>query len=216
MKKTRALAISMAAALALTALAVPSAFADSRHPDETWRSGDQRRDDSDRQRRDDSDRRFRDDDHITMEGKVRSLRREGSGYRVELDRGDYSFWVPESAVRNRRDFRVGVAIRLGGIFRGGMIRVDVVDWPDYGRYGAGHYSVLVRGVVDRVDLRRDVLYLRDDSSRRLITVRMSRGEHQHGIGLDDLRRGDYVELSGEWNHGVFETRRVDTVRSGRY
>ena len=37
------------------------------------------------------------------------------------------------------------------------------------------------------------------------------------IGLDDLRRGDYVSLSGEWlRGGFFAAYRVDNVRTGRY
>ena len=36
------------------------------------------------------------------------------------------------------------------------------------------------------------------------------------VGLDGLRRGDYVTISGAWSRsGIFEAYRVDNVRSGR-
>src|SRR5437016_1615843 len=146
-----------AAVIATIVLSGSSAFADSRHQNETWRDQDRGRD-SGRY----SDRgSYRDNDRVTMEGRVRSFDRDGVGYRVQLDRGNYSFRVPERYLRNHaRDFRVGVSVRLGGIFRNGSIFVDAVEFPGGGSndpYYGGRNSNngYVSGVVERIDFRND-------------------------------------------------------------
>ena len=64
-----------------------------------------------------------------MSGKVTSFNRERNGYRVQLDRGRDSYWVPSSYFRGRgRDIRVGINVGLGGIFRGGSIYVGSGAW----------------------------------------------------------------------------------------
>lgn len=211
-----------AAIIAVAMFVGSSAFADSRHQNETWRGQDRGRD-----RGGNSDRGgYRDNDRVTMEGRIRSFNRDRDGYRVELDRGNYSYFVPERHLRNRgRDFRAGVSIRLGGVFRGGSIFVDAVDFPGAGGYsdpyyeGRGGYNNYgtVRGVVDRIDFRNDTLVVRDQATGRFVTVDMRRADHRsRSVDLDDLRRGDYVALSGEWvRGGVFAVSRVESVRSGR-
>jgi hypothetical protein len=147
---------------------------------------------------------YRENQRINATGKVSSFNRERDGYRVQLDRGQ-SFWVPQSSFGNRaRDLRVGVSINLGGIFRGGSIYADAVSWPnEYGQYGGGYGNGydqgFVRGVVDRVDYRTGTVWLRDDASGRIITADVN------GRSLGSLRRGEYVELTGQWiRGGVFD------------
>ena len=148
---------------------------------------------------------------------------------MQLDRGGYSFLVPESRLRNLprgRGLSVGLSIRLGGIFRGGLINVDAVDWPGYGGYNDPNFGYndgysqqgYVSGYVDRIDFRRGALWLRDNASGRLIEVDMRDADQRSSrIGLDDLQRGDYVSLSGEWlRGGLFAAYRVDDVRTRRY
>jgi len=144
---------------------------------------------------------------------------DNNGYRVQLDRANHSFWVPQSTFGNRaRDLRVGVSIGLGGIFRGGSIYVDAVSWPqEYGQYDRGGYgnrydNGYVRGVVDRVDYRSGTVWIRDDASGRVITADVA-SRYQ----LRDLHRGEYVELTGQWiRGGVFDVARIDNVRNRRY
>ncbi len=155
-------------------------------------------------------------ERVSMQGRVSSMSHENGGYRVRLDRDSRSFWVPESYVRSRgRNFGIGVSISLGGVFRGGQIYVDAVNWPGDSSYG--YSNGYVRGVVDRVDYRSGVLWLRDDASGRLIQADM-RGANRYGrVDARDLRRGDYVELSGQWLRGnLFAVGQVASVRSGRY
>jgi hypothetical protein len=201
-----------AAIVAAAMLVGTSAFADSRPQNETWR---------DQNRGDDRDRGgYRDHDRVTLEGRITSLDRERDGYRVRLDHSNYSFFVPERQVRNRRrDFRVGLSIRLGGVFRAGSIFVDAVDYPGT-NYSDGYYrgrynDGFIRGLVDRIDYRRDVLVLRDERTGRFVEVDM-RGtdRRRRSIDADDLRRGDFVSLSGQWIRGTFVADRVESVRSG--
>jgi hypothetical protein len=239
-------AVKAVGVTSLALLLTSSAFAESRHQDQTNRRGDDRRTQSGRDdRRGDSrdnnnnsrdnnsradnsrnngqrNGSYRDNDRVTLQGRVTSFSRENNGYRVNLDRGGSPFWVPESYFRNRgrgRDLRVGVSISLGGIFRRGSVYVDAVNWPDDG-YGYGDYgnygNDYVSGVVDRVDFRRATVWLRDARSGRLVEVDM-RSDRNGRLNLDDLRRGDYVELSGGWARGdIFVADRIESVRNGRY
>lgn len=155
---------------------------------------------------------YRENQRINASGKVSSFSRERDGYRVQLDRGQ-SFWAPLSTFGNRaRDLRAGVSISIGGIFRGGTIYADAVSWPDqYDRgYGNGYDGGFVRGVVERVDYRNGTLWLQDDASGRLITADVN------GRSLRNLRRGEYVELTGQWiRGGVFDVARVENIRTRR-
>jgi hypothetical protein len=201
-----------AAAIAAAMLVGTSAFADSRPQNETWRDQD---------RGHQRDGAYRDNDRFTGEGRITAMERERDGYRVHLDHSDYAFFVPEQHLHNRgRDLRVGLSVRLGGVFRGGSIFVDAVDFPGGGAYepylGARDYNDgFIRGVVERVDYRRDVLVLRDERTGRFVDVDMRGTDRRGRIDADDLRRGDVVSLSGRWVRGAFVAYRVDSVRSGR-
>jgi hypothetical protein len=247
MKSTRKSAVTFAGAGALAILLASSAFADSgsgrgaqlndaqRQTSRPQTAADLRDSNGNAQydRRDSTDSRggiqsgrgsgsngsHRDNERVTTAGKVSSFSRERDGYRVRLDRGNESYWVPSSRLRNGgRDLRVGVSISLGGIFRGGMINVDAVSWPgDNGVYNRGGYDQgLVRGVVDRVDSRTGALRLRDAATGRLIDVDMRSTARGSRVDLNDLRRGDTVTLSGEWLRGnVFSAYRIDSVNTRR-
>ncbi len=211
MSRTSKLAALLAASIALAGPFGTSAFAESRHQDGTWR--DNR--DSRGGNRGYEMRTYRDNERVTVEGRVQSFRQERDGYRVQLDRGAYSYWVPLSRLRGRgRDLRAGISIRFGGVFRGGWVYVDSIGWPDDGYYNDGYRDGYVRGVVERVDLYRGTLLLRDDYSGRFITVDMRRmdGRWNRSIDLNDLRRGDYVTLSGDWYRGIFLASRIDDLR----
>ena len=157
--------------------------------------------------RDNNNNGYRENQRINATGKVSSFSRERDGYRVQLDRGQ-SFWVPQAKFGNRaRDLRVGVSISLGGIFRGGSIYADAVSWPTEYGYGNGYNQGFIRGVVDRVDYRTGTVWLRDASSGRLITADVN------GRSLRNLRRGEFVELTGQWiRGGVFDVASIGGYR----
>jgi len=203
--------VAGAGALALLMTTTTSAFAAP-----PQRGNDRRPDTSASQRNDhrNEGRSYRDNERVNVSGNVTSFAQERGGYRVQLDRGRDSFWIPATRLGNRnRDLRVGVSIVLGGIFRGGRIDVDAVSWP--GDRG-GRRDDFLRGVVERVDLRNGSLLLRDSSSRRTVEVDMRDTRRSSRIDLGDLRRGDAITLAGNWERGgVFDADRIESFDSGR-
>lgn len=157
---------------------------------------------------------YRENERVNATGRITAFSRERDGYRVQLDRGG-SFFVPQSRLRNHvNDLRVGINISLGGIFRGGRIDVDAVSWPGDDRgygYGAQGY---VRGVVQSIDRRRDLMTLRDDATGRLFDVDLRETRRTSRLDASDLRRGDFVTLSGDWlRGGLFSAYEIESVRT---
>jgi hypothetical protein len=221
MSKSSKFATLTAATFAFSMFAGASAFADSRHSDETWRGRDQG---SVRQERgtNDGNRTYRNNERVTVQGRVESFSRERGGYRVRLDRGGYSYWIPDNRMRSGFNLRVGININLGGIFRDNAVYVDTMDYQDgydsgYG-YGNDNYrNGSIRGVVERVDYRYRGLILREDRTGRLINVDMRTLSRRSRLDINDLRRGDQVTFIGDWNrNGKFEVYDIDGVRTGRH
>lgn len=215
MKNLSRMAVKVAGTGALAILLTASAFADSRPQDGSWRGarGESRGDNRGNDSYNHENESRRHDNRISESGKIRSFRQERDGYRIYLDRGNYSYWVPQSHLRGHR-LSVGLSIRLGGIFDNGYVVVDDLGWPDDGGYYNDRnyrYGDVVRGVVDRVDFRRGTVNLRSD--RGYITVDMrSLNRRDSRLGIDDLRRGDRVSLSGNWvRGGLFDARRIDSI-----
>ncbi len=246
MRNSRKLAAIVAATAALSMLAASSASAEDRHRDGTWRDNstyrdnrgnntyrDDRGNSTYRDHRNDRDNRSnsyrhetRNDsyrhesghDRFNEHGRISRFTRERDGYRVWLG-GERSYWIPSYRLGSRR-LRVGLDLRLGGIFNSGYWEVDALGWPGdpyYADpyYGGGYYSDgLVSGIVERVDFRYGTMLLRDDRSGRIVNVDMRSTEYRRGLGLDDLHRGDRVTLTGSWDGGgLFRAYRIDGVRS---
>ena len=209
--------LNVAGAGALALVLTTSAFAAPQRSDDS--RGDWNRDRGDsRDSRGGYGSSYRDNQRVNASGRVTSFHRESGGYRVYLDGGRDSFWIPASRMHDRRnDLRVGISITLGGIFRGGRIDVDAISWPDDRghRYGNDRRHEL-RGTVERMDERRGVMLLRESGSGRTIEVDMSDTRRSRRVDFSDLRRGDHVTLSGEWERGgLFEADRIESVRTGR-
>ena len=217
MKKTLKI---MAIGAVVVMTAATSAFAEPRHRNET--NGDWRNDSRSEGRR-----------SQTFEGRVRSFSRESDGYRVQFDRDNRWYHVPQSAFRGRRnDLRIGVSLRLGGYFGGGdsfyVDSCDFIDngyynnddsrYRDNGSYRNGYGNDYVTGIVERVDFYRGTMLVRDNRSGRRISVVMVGGNrNRHGVDLNDVRRGDRITLSGDWRRGnVFEAFNIDSLRNGRW
>ena len=166
---------------------------------------------------------------ISEGGRINRILHERGGYRVWLDRGRFSYFVPEARFR-LFPLRVGLSIRFGGFYDPlGYVNVydinpydydpaygaQVYAAPAYGApaYGAPAYSSgLLRGVVDSVDYQRGTVVLNDDASGQLVTVTLNGRDRR----FDDLRQGDWVELSGEFGRGGFEAYRVENFRADHY
>jgi len=230
MKSTRKIAGFIAATAALTMLAATSASAEDRHRDGTWRDNGGYRDNGSHreQSRDNNNYRneSRNNNRFSEQGRVRSFTRERDGYRVYLDRGAHSYWVPASRLGRHR-LSIGLDLRLGGIFNGSYVDVDALGYPgdpyyndpyyNGGGYDGGGYSDrynegFLSGRVERVDYRYGTLLLRDNRSGRVIEVNMRSTEHRRGLDFEDVRRGDLITLAGSWDGGYFHAYRIDSVR----
>jgi len=85
-----------------------------------------------------------------------------------------------------------------------------------GRYERRDRTATIAGTVERIDYRRDVIVLREARSGRNIVIDMDRVENRRRrADLNDLRRGDFVRLTGEWDRDGFEAYRIDDIRSAR-
>ena len=203
-------ATKAAGAGAIALLLATPAVAQSRGD---WNRNNDQRGNYDSRNNDNGHETYRDNQRINGTGRISSFSKERDGYRVRLDNDSRSYWVPQSAFGNRaRDLRVGVSIGLGGVFRGGSIYVDAVSWPDDGygtNSGYGYDNGFVRGVVERVDYRDATLRIRDERSGRIIVADIA-GDRYGRSELRGLRRGDFVELRGQWiRGGVFDVARLE-------
>lgn len=153
-----------------------------------------------------------DNERVEHQGHVRSFTRERDGYRIYVDNDERSFWVP--ADRLNRPLTVGLAINLGGVFRGGLVNVDAVTWPEEHVNGdrdlrredvrRENERVELRGVVDRIDYRSHTLWLRSEGRRTRVDMR--------DRDLRDVRRGDRISLGGKWiGGGNFTAYRIDHI-----
>ena len=216
MKSTRKIAGFIAATAALTMLAATSASAEDRHRDGTWRDNGGYRDNGSHRNDNNYRNESRNNNRFSEQGRVRSFTRERDGYRVYLDRGTHPYWVPASRL-GRRQLRVGIDLRLGGIYNGSYVDVDALGWPGDPYYNGGGYSDrynegFLSGRVERVDYRHGTLLLRDNRSGRVIEVNMRSTEHRRGLDFEDVRRGDLITLAGSWDGGYFHAYRIDSVR----
>jgi lysyl-tRNA synthetase class II len=77
-------------------------------------------------------------------------------------------------------------------------------------------TATIAGRVERIDTRRDVIVLREARSGRAIVIDMDRVDNRsRRADLNDLRRGDFVRLTGEWDRDGFEAYRIDDVSRNR-
>jgi hypothetical protein len=84
------------------------------------------------------------------------------------------------------------------------------------RYERRDRVATIAGRVERIDHRRDVVVLREARSGRTVYVDMDRVEdRRRRADLNDLRRGDYIRLTGEWDRDGFEAYRIDDISRPR-
>jgi hypothetical protein len=132
-------------------------------------------------------------------GHVTRTVRHGSGYHVFVAGNRYPYFVPAAYYHPSR-FRVGLLINIGGFY-------NPRGYYDY--YHAPAVAGRVRGYVEDVDYRRGTFIVRNEATGSYVTavIRDRR--------MGDIRRGDYVELSGDWRrNGVFDAYRIHLVDYG--
>jgi hypothetical protein len=142
-------------------------------------------------------------EHFSFHGRVSNIVHFGSGYRIWIGGAPYPFFVSDSYYRRNR-FRIGVNIALGGYYN----PLGYYDYDD-GYYNDSTYSNgALRGVVESVDYRRDTFVVRNEATGSFVTV-ASRSRY------DNVRPGDYVEITGDWTRsGFFEAYNVALLNDG--
>lgn len=222
MKKTNEFLIKVATTATLAALMATSTFAENRPADATAHSDYQLVQYGRGERRDQPRR------STSVDGRIRSIQRDRDGYRVELDRGDYVFWVPDlvvDATRGRMrtaDLRVGASIRIEGWNdRDRVIRATRLEWlGGNGGWGDRDRESRIdphslRGIVTDVNFRRNTIVVREFGTGRVVAVEMMRGDNRRNrsYDLDRVHRGDSIMLSGEMvRGGGFRAWRIDEFR----
>ncbi len=163
---------------------------------------------------------------ISMQGHVTGLIADGAGYRVTLDNGGYSYWVPAATITDR-NIRVGDYVRFGGYGHDGLITVDDAaylggpnyrgDRDDYraDRYYNGQpmYSSApenaVSGTIQYVNRHYNYLDMRADGTGRMIRVDVRNMDTRGSVNVWRLRPGDHVNVTGGWeNRGRWQADRV--------
>jgi hypothetical protein len=213
--KTRTKSIlNVAGAGALSVVMATSAFAAPQRGNDRGSQANTGRSDS--RGNDNGYGSYRDNQRMNASGRVTSVSHDRNGYRVQLDRGRESYWIPESRMGNHaRDLRVGVTVVFGGVFRGGRIEVDAVTWPNDNAY-RNERGNDINGTVERIDVRNGTLLLRV-AGNRTIDVDMRDTRRTNRVDFRDLRRGDRVTLSGQWlRNGQFEANGILSVDNRRY
>ena len=156
---------------------------------------------------------------ITYQGHVTSMVADGAGYRVTLDNGGYTYWVPAATISDR-NIRVGDYVRFDGYGSSGLVTVDSAAWlgdryynPQVSPYGQPMYSsapagVMV-GVVQSVNRHYNYITVRDQVTNRLVKIDVRRMETRDSVNVWRLRPGDRINISGGWeNHNTFQADRV--------
>ena len=137
-------------------------------------------------------------------GRVTRIDPWNGGFRIYIGGAPYPFFVSDSYYR-RNHWRVGVEIALGGYYN----PLGYYDYYDGVYDGAGYSAGALRGTVESVDYRRDTFIVRNDATGSFVTV-ASRSRR------DEVRPGDYVEISGDWTRsGVFDAYRIDLLDAYR-
>ena len=211
--------LKLTATLSLaTMLLSPSAFAETRHRNETNVMRARSR-------------------LVTVEGRIRDIDRDRTGLLIRLDRNNAVLYAsPQTDVYlgSRRTGNGGIRqLDRGDVIRAtgslgarGTIYLDTITLVRNDRSDRNdRYDRTVRGVVQSIDVSRRTVWVRDDQSGRAVAVDLrdaERNDRRWDNDRDDrwsdirnIRRGDRIIARGEWRGGVFEADRYD-VGTGQW
>ncbi len=153
---------------------------------------------------------------ISMQGHVTALVIDGAGYRVTLDNGGYSYWVPADTISDR-NIRMGDYVRFDGYGRDGLVTVDTAAYlggPEYRPYNSQPmYSSApegaLTGTVQSVNRHYNFFDMRADGTGRMVRVDVRNMDTRGSVNVWRLRPGDRINVTGGWeNRGHFQADRV--------
>jgi len=166
-------------------------------------------------------REFNDGRRFFGQGRIERFAPYRGGYRVWLGGWGYPFFVPYSFWDPFR-FRVGLFVGFPAyydpygyysVYGGPSYSPGYYDgayvgtYDRYDRYDDGRYAA-VAGTVQSVDLQSGVVTIEDSRTRRIVSALLPPRDNR----VDDIRPGDYIELSGDWVRGRrydFDANRLD-------
>ncbi|HYS54829.1 MAG TPA: hypothetical protein VER58_13815 [Thermoanaerobaculia bacterium] len=141
-------------------------------------------------------------------GRIDRVAPYRGGYRVWLGGWGYPFFVPYRFYDPFR-FRLGLFIGFNA-FYDPLGYYSVYGWPYYGYPPPSAYvgtrvyrddyandQTTVAGVVESIDLHTGTVIIIEDRSNRRTTALLPPRDRR----VDDIRVGDYIELSGSWVRG---------------
>ena len=160
------------------------------------------------------------------QGRINRIAPYGGGYRVWLDGWGYPCFVPYRFFDPFR-FRVGLFFGFNA-FYDPLGFYSVYDLPPYGYspgYARSYYrddssyrddnayrTGTLHGIVESIDLHVGTVVLSDDTSHQVVTALLPPRDRR----VDDIRPGDYVEFSGDWNsRGQFDADRMERFEPRR-
>ena len=155
---------------------------------------------------------------ITYQGHVNSMTADGAGYRVTLDNGGYTYWVPAATITDR-NIHMGDYVRFDGYGRNGIVTVDTAAYlggSDYRPYNNGQPmysnapdSAAMSGTVQSVNRHYNYFEMRADGTGRMIRVDVRNMDTRGSVNVWRLRPGDHVNVTGGWeNRGRWQADRV--------
>jgi len=157
-------------------------------------------------------------DRISSQGTITGINREGDMFRITLNRGEYSYLVPNTMV-NGRDLRIGTQVRIDGIVDGDNVNANMIAISGEPYYVHDPYyrsvpygqSGWLSGTVERTDRHLGFVVLRDDETGNLLHVDVRHMNLRRPINVWGLRAGDHISINGSWekaNHEQFDARLI--------
>ena len=157
-------------------------------------------------------------DRISTQGTIDSISRAGDQYRIVLDHGTYTYYVPMSSV-GARDLRVGSNVRISGLVApNDVVNVDMLALPGEAYYITDpHYTALpygtngwMTGIVQRVDRHLGYLTLREDVSGQVFKIDVRHMNLRKPVNVWGVRAGDRIAVNGSWEKAdVFDAKRIE-------
>ena len=146
-------------------------------------------------------------DRISTQGEITTMSREGDQYRIELNHGSYTYYVPMATIHNR-DIRVGDRVRLGGAVSGDSVTADFVAFsgepayttdPAYRAVPFGSTGWL-SGTVINSNRRLNYITIRDDASGLPVKIDVRNMDTKRSVNVWRTRNGDHISVNGSWSN----------------